>query len=559
MKQALALIRVSTDGQDVQRQRTDIERLKRQHSLDIVRTLELTGVSGASMLTNAQMRQVLREVAQPGIDGLAASSVDRIIRPKRGRDFGILDELQDAKKHLWTVRDGHMDLGTSDGWERAMAASLRAGSELSEIIRRIRDGKAEKKAEGRNVNGDAVLPDGLKFDKRTGWSYDDAETAKIAKAYALLFEDRYSLSEIERLVGWGRGRIRTLSNPAWYGWRIYAPTADATEPLKVALPLKPLLTEEQWNRAQVLLAKRRTWSKETRDQRHLAAGLLTCECQEPFYCRCDERPGQHDGYLCASRHFGGPGCGAPRLRRVNVDEAITHIMERRLTDAKFLADAFKQLKQTPQADMRVEREAELARLAARRKKWMDQFDCDRITRSEFEEKMDAVQKATRALEVTMPVAPPLLPDHRAVAADLAGTLASFRTLPFIEQRTALKRVVRTFQVIDAAIPEIAISGAYLREVAHINSAQRYSASSTAYSSSPFHTRSPTVSSCFGKVIPPIAASSPWRPRISTTGADRAARLTRWLLSILIPTSSLPAPASRAASLAPRSQRTFSRY
>ena len=189
MKQALGLIRVSTDGQDVQRQRTDIERLKRQHSLEIVRTLELVGISGTAMLTNTQTRQLLTEVAQPGIDGLAASSVDRVIRPKRGRDFGILDELQDAKKHLWTVRDGHMDLGTPEGWERAMAASLRAGSELSEIVRRIRDGKAEKKAEGRNVNGDAVLPDGLKFDKRTGkWSYDEAEVAKVREAYRLLFD-----------------------------------------------------------------------------------------------------------------------------------------------------------------------------------------------------------------------------------------------------------------------------------------------------------------------------------------------------------------------------------
>ena len=184
MKRALALLRVSTDGQDVQRQRADIEKLKKLHSLEIVRTLELVGISGTAMLTNEQTQQLLQEVAQPGIDGLAASAVDRVIRPKRGRDFGILDGLQDAKRHLWTVRDGHMDLGSPEGWERAMAASLRAGSELQEILRRVRDGKAEKKAEGRAVNGNAVLPDGLKFDGRTGlWSYDAGRVGKGARAY----------------------------------------------------------------------------------------------------------------------------------------------------------------------------------------------------------------------------------------------------------------------------------------------------------------------------------------------------------------------------------------
>src|SRR5262249_52412604 len=134
MKRALALIRVSTDAQDVARQRADIKKLEKKYDLHIVRTTELVGVSGTTMLTNEQTRQLLGEVAHPGVDGLAVSAVDRIVRPKRGRDFGILDGLQEARKHLWTVRDGHMDLGTHEGWERAMAASLRAGSELQEII-----------------------------------------------------------------------------------------------------------------------------------------------------------------------------------------------------------------------------------------------------------------------------------------------------------------------------------------------------------------------------------------------------------------------------------------
>jgi hypothetical protein len=71
----------------------------------------------------------------------------------------------------------------------------------------------------------------------------------------------------------------------------------------------------------------------------------------------------------------------------------------------------------------------------------------------------------------LPVAPPPLPDTRAVVADLVETLASFRTLPFEDRRTALKRVVRSFQVVDATIPQFTLSGAVLSDVAHTNSAQ----------------------------------------------------------------------------------------
>ena len=94
MKRALALLRVSTDGQDVARQRADIEKLKKLHSLDVVRSLELVGISGTTTLTNEEVQQVLREVQQPGIDGLALSSVGRLFRPRRGSHFGILDGLQ---------------------------------------------------------------------------------------------------------------------------------------------------------------------------------------------------------------------------------------------------------------------------------------------------------------------------------------------------------------------------------------------------------------------------------------------------------------------------------
>jgi hypothetical protein len=97
-------------------------------------------------LNNEQVRQVLAEVQQSGVDGLAASAVDRLARPQRGKHYEILDGFQDAGKTLWTADDGELKLWTDEGWERAMNALTRAGSELRKFRKRSMDGKAEKRA-----------------------------------------------------------------------------------------------------------------------------------------------------------------------------------------------------------------------------------------------------------------------------------------------------------------------------------------------------------------------------------------------------------------------------
>jgi DNA invertase Pin-like site-specific DNA recombinase len=475
MKKALALIRISTDGQDVARQRADIRKLEKQYGLHIIRTLELVGVSGTATLTNEQIQQLLHEVRQPGVDGLACSAVDRLARPKRGSDFGIATAFEDAHKDIWTVRDGHIALWSDEGWERFMTALTRAGSEWREIRRRCMDGKAAARAEGRHVNGEQTLPDGLKFDKRTGvWSYDETYTSKIAEAYRILFADHnVTLTALAKRVGWSCGFSlrRTLQNPTWRGIRAYPASADQ-EAFEVRLPLEPLLTPEKWQLAQMLLAKRRTWSKETREQRHLGAGLLICTCGQRYYTHGDVRRGQHDTYYCASRFPRGKGCGAALLWRETVDAAIVEIVEEYMTDAKFLTAIFRRIEQKPRPDNTAKREAESSRLKAKRARLVDALEDGLIDKAEFTIRAEKIQTAMREIEATMPAAlqPPVL-DYRAVVAGLVRALARFRTWPFAEQRTTLKRVVRSFQVVDDAIPDVTLQGGFLGEIAYTKPAQ----------------------------------------------------------------------------------------
>src|SRR4051812_26531669 len=100
----ISLLRVSTDKQDVARQRTDIERLRSRFGVEVVRTLELLGVPGTATLDDMQVRQVLDDLALPDVDGIGLSSLDRLFRPgKKYGQFAILDRFVDEGKKIWSV------------------------------------------------------------------------------------------------------------------------------------------------------------------------------------------------------------------------------------------------------------------------------------------------------------------------------------------------------------------------------------------------------------------------------------------------------------------------
>jgi hypothetical protein len=87
--------------------------------------------------------------------------------------------------------------------------------------------------------------------------------------------------------------------------------------------------------------------------------------------------------------------------------------------------------------------------------------------------MDAVARATREVETRMPVAPPPPePEIGAVIARLARSFARFAKHPFAERRATLKQVFRSILVVDGAIPEFTVSGAFLGEIAHTRPGQQ---------------------------------------------------------------------------------------
>ena len=136
------LIRVSTDQQDVARQRADAEKLKQKYGATIVRTLELEGVSGTDTFDNADVRLLLNSMGD--VDGIGVSALDRLFRPKRYTDFGILQPFQDWGKCIWSVREGMIDPRTSEGYDKCMTAGTRAGAEWRDLRDRTTGGRHQK-------------------------------------------------------------------------------------------------------------------------------------------------------------------------------------------------------------------------------------------------------------------------------------------------------------------------------------------------------------------------------------------------------------------------------
>lgn len=115
LRRAIAILRVSTDQQDVERQRRDVATATRAHNLEIVRTLELSDLSGTNMLKHPEVGRVLDDLARSDIAGIVVSAIDRLVRPGELGDLQIFDAFQRSKKLIFTPAQV-IDITTTAGF-----------------------------------------------------------------------------------------------------------------------------------------------------------------------------------------------------------------------------------------------------------------------------------------------------------------------------------------------------------------------------------------------------------------------------------------------------------
>jgi DNA invertase Pin-like site-specific DNA recombinase len=152
LRRAIAILRVSSDHQDVERQRRDVASAARAHGLEITCTLELADLSGTKMLTNTEVRRALSDLSRPDTDGVCISAIDRLVRPGELGDLAIFDAFQRSKKKIWTPAQ-EIDLNTNSGLLTSGIMGVIAGFERQMILARTSAGK-------RSSASAAVIPAG---------------------------------------------------------------------------------------------------------------------------------------------------------------------------------------------------------------------------------------------------------------------------------------------------------------------------------------------------------------------------------------------------------------
>ena len=153
MKRVIELIRVSTEQQagddraSIPAQRTVNRRTCVQHGLEIVRSIEIADVSGASVLLAPEIRELIALMNTPEIHGVVAREFSRLMRPENFADYALLQVFVDSRTVLY-LPDGPLDMSSKTGRFMGAVRAAIAGMERTEILERIWTAKEEKRRRG---------------------------------------------------------------------------------------------------------------------------------------------------------------------------------------------------------------------------------------------------------------------------------------------------------------------------------------------------------------------------------------------------------------------------
>lgn len=463
-RRVIGLLRVSTNAQDLERQKVDVQRVIASYDLELVRTEEVDGVSGREVYEDAQFQTIFRDLRRTDITGVAISALDRLFRPEKFGDLKILDHFRDNSKLIFSSKEGVLEPASDAGWMMGMISGAQAGMEWRELRRRSLQGKEVKRRQGRHVNSPCCLPRGIAFDGKTGqWSFEEPDRSRIERAFALLFRGVSYRDMAEEIGGgWtGSGLQRALMNPVWRGVRRYEMETKSSErrreeAFEVPIPIR-LLSDEQWEQAQRIIRDRHNnWAKSKRPESpFLALGLLRCHCGKPFFTKTDYRPHQHHTYYCASRYPKGPGCGTESLRQKVVDDGIIDLVDYYLLHPKRVYDiAAASLKlmgsQNNGAAAKLERE--MAKLDGKRKRFIEMRGDAVISREELAVRLAGLDRERDSLRALLPQEAPTIEPKR-LAEMIGKHLAKFPYLELPKQRVKLREFVKEFSVHDGVIDE----------------------------------------------------------------------------------------------------------
>ena len=111
-----------------------------------MKSVEIVDVSGAAVLGSPEMRELLRLMESPDIQGVVTKEFSRLIRPEKFTDYALLQHFIDTNTVLY-LPDGLIDLTSKTGRLLGTIRAAMAG------IERRRDHRANAGCEGIDEEG----------------------------------------------------------------------------------------------------------------------------------------------------------------------------------------------------------------------------------------------------------------------------------------------------------------------------------------------------------------------------------------------------------------------
>lgn len=463
MKRVLELIRVSTESQagedraSIPAQRAVNRRTACAYGLTIVRSIEISDVSGAAVLLAPEIQELLTLMNDPEIHGVVAREFSRLMRPENFSDYALLQAFADTRTLLY-LPEGPLDFASKTGRLMGTIRAAIAGMERTEILERIWSAKEEKRRNGGFAQSKVCLPFGVEFNGE--WHFtNDAE--RVREAFRLVAAGNASYSSVGRMVGLSPFNLRIiLRNPIYTGWRVIDKKRDTSPAGKYAtrngrqgdrrkiarLPddvirvkvMEPLVSESDFAQVQHILDVKKSHHWRTREgyeSRFTYRGLLLCSvCDGLVYTKFRRA----DYYVCKARHIEHT-CVAGYMRRERLEAQLDSLFADDLTSPKYLKQIERDVKKArPQVDT-IRLESQLQSLTNKRQRILDSYFEGIISPTERDSRLGTIEREQKAISAILSKQNPVQVETQLLA-KVFGTFVRFKRLNPQQKRRLLTSI-----------------------------------------------------------------------------------------------------------------------
>jgi DNA invertase Pin-like site-specific DNA recombinase len=378
--------------------------------LTIIRSIEISDVSGAAVLLAPEIQELVTLMNDPEIHAVVAREFSRLMRPEKFSDYALLQAFADSNTMLY-LPEGPIDFSSKTGRLMGTIRAAIAGMERSEILERTWTAKEEKRRAGGFPAGKNCLPYGVDFNGT--WSYT-ANAEKVKEAFRLILAGETSYAAIGDKLGLPAHRLRRiLRNPIYTGVRVIDKKCDpsptgkyatkngrqgskrkinraADEVIRVRV-LDPLVSESEFDHVQRILdvKKLQAWRHiEGFEHRFTYNGFLKCLCGARIYTAIH----RGDYYKCRD------GCGARYMRRDRLDPRLDEAFTKKLTNPAFLQSQLQASKLSAKPLDRERLGSQIKSLTAKRQRVLDSYFEGVIGQDERNTRLLTIQREQQTTE-----------------------------------------------------------------------------------------------------------------------------------------------------------------